>query len=121
MVRVRVAVGVCREHVELTYGEFDARVNRLCTPSDFATGCGSGVVGGVGNAPRSVDLAGRVWYAVVKAGGGYVPVDPNHQADRIEYGVDHSQRPVCVRCVCLRPLLKNVGVRCWRGAGDRSG
>ncbi|MGW0184126.1 amino acid adenylation domain-containing protein, partial [Nocardia sp. NPDC003345] len=43
---------------------------------------------------RSVDLVVGM-YAVVTAGGAYVPVDPDHPAERIGYVLE-TARPVCV-------------------------
>ncbi|MGY2060651.1 AMP-binding protein, partial [Nocardia gipuzkoensis] len=43
---------------------------------------------------RSIDLIVAV-YAVLRAGGGYVPVDPDHPADRNEF-VLATTDPVCV-------------------------
>ncbi|MEV0033004.1 non-ribosomal peptide synthase/polyketide synthase [Nocardia sp. NPDC050793] len=75
----------------LSYIEFDARVNRLARA----------LIGhGVGP-ERTVVLAMRrsielviAMYAVVRAGGAYVPVDPDHPADRIAYIID-TAAPVC--------------------------
>ena len=46
---------------------------------------------------RCIDLV-IAMYAVVRAGGAYVPVDPDHPAERIEYVLE-SADPVLV----LRP------------------
>ncbi|NKY52405.1 amino acid adenylation domain-containing protein [Nocardia vermiculata] len=43
---------------------------------------------------RSVDLVVGI-YAVLRAGAGYVPVDPDHPADRNEFVLGNA-RPVCV-------------------------
>ena len=43
---------------------------------------------------RSVDLLVAV-YGVLKAGGGYVPVDPDQPAERNAYVLE-SASPVCV-------------------------
>ncbi|MFE5283589.1 non-ribosomal peptide synthase/polyketide synthase [Nocardia sp. NPDC056611] len=69
----------------LTYGEFDARVNRLARRL-IAAGVGpeTGVVLAM---RRGIDLVVAM-YAVVKAGGAYVPIDPDHPADRIAYIVE---------------------------------
>ncbi|MFJ9367784.1 amino acid adenylation domain-containing protein [Nocardia sp. NPDC101769] len=71
--------------IELTYAEFDARVNRLARRL-IAAGVGpeTGVVLAM---RRGIDLVVAM-YAVVKAGGAYVPIDPDHPADRIAYIVE---------------------------------
>ncbi|MFG1798541.1 amino acid adenylation domain-containing protein, partial [Nocardia sp. NPDC049149] len=78
--------------VTLTYAEFSARVNRLARKLIDA-GVGPDALVAVG-IRRSVDMLVAV-YAVLTAGGGYVPVDPDHPAERIEYVLAGS-RPVCV-------------------------
>ncbi|WSR13799.1 amino acid adenylation domain-containing protein [Streptomyces sp. NBC_01207] len=76
----RVAV-VC-EGVSVSYGELNARANRLAR---VLVSRGVGPEGFVGLVlPRSVDLVVAV-LAVLKAGGAYVPVDPDYPADRIAY------------------------------------
>ncbi|WP_433258995.1 amino acid adenylation domain-containing protein [Streptosporangium sp. CA-135522] len=76
------AVAVTGAGVELTYGELDARAGVL-----------AGVLAGLGVGPerlvalvvpRSVELVVAI-VAVVKAGGGYVPIDPGYPADRVGY------------------------------------
>ncbi|WP_152447813.1 non-ribosomal peptide synthase/polyketide synthase, partial [Rhodococcus triatomae] len=80
------------EGEQLTYREFDARVNRL---SRYLIGSGVGPESRVALAiRRSVDLVVAM-YAVVKAGGAYVPLDPDHPADRIGHILDTAD-PVCV-------------------------
>ncbi|MFE3446653.1 non-ribosomal peptide synthase/polyketide synthase [Nocardia sp. NPDC059180] len=76
----------------LTYGEFDARVNRLArTLIAHGVGPESMVVLAM---RRSVELV-IAMYAVVRAGGAYVPIDPDHPVDRIRHIVA-TAAPVCV-------------------------
>ncbi|WP_084495016.1 non-ribosomal peptide synthetase [Nocardia shimofusensis] len=75
----------------LTYGELDARSNRLARRL-VAAGVGPETLVAVSMA-RTPDLVVAL-LAVLKAGGGYLPVDPNYPADRIEYMLDDA-RPVC--------------------------
>ncbi|MBF6297743.1 amino acid adenylation domain-containing protein [Nocardia amamiensis] len=77
---------------ELTYAELDARVNRLARHL-IAEGVGpeSRVALAL---RRSVDLVVAM-YAVVRAGGAYVPVDPDQPADRTGYILE-TAAPVCV-------------------------
>ncbi|WP_308248560.1 non-ribosomal peptide synthase/polyketide synthase [Nocardia sp. MH4] len=85
------AVAVKAEGATLTYGELDAWSNRLARR---LVGAGVGPETLVAVAlPRSVELAVAL-LAVLKAGGGYLPIDPNYPADRIEYVLDDA-RPLC--------------------------
>ncbi|RJO72004.1 amino acid adenylation domain-containing protein [Nocardia panacis] len=73
------AVAVSFEGVELSYGEFDGRVNRLAR---LLISQGVGAESLVGLAVRrSLDLVVGM-YAIVTAGGAYVPLDPDHPAER---------------------------------------
>ncbi|MEU7630994.1 non-ribosomal peptide synthase/polyketide synthase [Nocardia sp. NPDC049220] len=86
------AVAVVYEGVELTYREFDERVNRLAR---LLISQGVGAESLVGLAiRRSVDLVVGM-YAIVTAGGAYVPLDPDHPDDRIAHILDTAQ-PACV-------------------------
>ncbi|WP_329415500.1 amino acid adenylation domain-containing protein [Nocardia vinacea] len=77
---------------KLSYGELDARVNRLARyliergvrPEDR-------VALGI---RRSVDLIVAM-YAVAKSGAAYVPIDPDQPAERVEYILQTAQ-PVCL-------------------------
>uniref|UniRef100_UPI002457AFAD non-ribosomal peptide synthetase n=1 Tax=Nocardia brasiliensis TaxID=37326 RepID=UPI002457AFAD len=78
--------------VELSYAEFSARVNRLARKL-IAEGVGPESLVAVG-IRRSVDMLIAI-YATMTAGGGYVPIDPDHPAERTEYVLANSA-PVCV-------------------------
>lgn len=70
------------EGERVTYGEFDARVNRLAHAlRERGVGPESRVAVML---PRSVDLMVALW-AVLKAGAAYVPIDTGYPADRIAY------------------------------------
>ncbi len=76
------AVAVVFEGDRLSYRQFDARVNRLAR---YLIGRGVGPETNVAVAlNRSLDLLTAI-YAVITAGGAYVPVDPEQPADRIAY------------------------------------
>ncbi|WP_157108499.1 non-ribosomal peptide synthetase, partial [Aldersonia kunmingensis] len=78
--------------VGLSYRELDERVNRL---SRVLIDAGVGPESLVAVAlPRSIDLVVAL-LATVKAGGGYLPVDPTYPADRIAYMLTDAA-PVCV-------------------------
>ncbi|MFQ6332095.1 amino acid adenylation domain-containing protein, partial [Nocardia sp. CWNU-33] len=86
------AVAVSYEGTELTYREFDQRVNKLAR---LLISQGVGAESLVGLAVRrSLDLVVGM-YAIVTAGGAYVPLDPDHPAERIEHILDTAQ-PACV-------------------------
>ncbi|WP_228538976.1 non-ribosomal peptide synthase/polyketide synthase [Nocardia sp. XZ_19_385] len=85
------AVAVRAGDVVLTYAELDARSNRLARKLT-AAGVGPEMLVAVA-LPRTAELVVAL-LAVVKAGGGYLPIDPNYPADRIEYVLDDA-RPIC--------------------------
>ncbi|MEV1136524.1 amino acid adenylation domain-containing protein, partial [Rhodococcus coprophilus] len=86
------AVAVVFEGVSLTYGEFDVRVNRLAR---YLISRGVGPETTVGLAVRrSLDLLVGM-YAIVRAGGAYVPIDPDQPAERNGFIVE-SVSPVLV-------------------------
>ncbi|WP_433361774.1 amino acid adenylation domain-containing protein [Streptosporangium sp. CA-115845] len=87
------AVAVVCEGVEVSYGELDARAGVLA---------GVLAAAGVGPerlvvlvVPRSVELVVAV-VAVVKAGGGYVPVDPSYPVERVARIVEDAAAVVAV-------------------------
>ncbi|WP_067542877.1 non-ribosomal peptide synthetase [Nocardia crassostreae] len=85
------AVAVRIAETVLTYAEVDERANRLARRL-IAAGVGPESLVAVA-LPRTADMVVAV-LAVVKAGGGYLPIDPAYPADRIEYVLDDA-RPVC--------------------------
>ncbi|MBO0852601.1 MAG: amino acid adenylation domain-containing protein, partial [Nocardia sp.] len=84
------AIGAADGAGEITYGEFTARVNRLARKL-IADGVRPDTLVAVG-IRRSIDTFVAI-YAVLAAGGGYVPIDPDHPAERTEY-VLADARPV---------------------------
>ncbi|MFD0361486.1 amino acid adenylation domain-containing protein [Nocardia sp. GCM10030253] len=86
------AVAVAYEGAELTYREFDARVNKLARLL-ISEGVGAESLVGLA-VRRSLDLVVGM-YAIVAAGGAYVPLDPDHPAERIAHILD-TAAPVCV-------------------------
>ncbi|WP_153275381.1 non-ribosomal peptide synthetase [Rhodococcus sp. P1Y] len=86
------SLAVVFEGIELSYGEFDARVNRLARHL-IGQGVGPETVVGL-SIRRSVDLVVAM-YAVVRAGGAYLPLDPDHPAERTSYILE-TARPLCV-------------------------
>ncbi|RDI51834.1 non-ribosomal peptide synthase/polyketide synthase, partial [Nocardia mexicana] len=101
-------VAVVYEGAELTYREFDERVNRLARHL-ISQGVGSESLVALG-VRRSLDLVVGM-YAVLTAGGAYVPLDPDHPAERIAYVLETAQ-PVCVltRTVDEVPVPEGIEV-----------
>ncbi|MEU2122605.1 non-ribosomal peptide synthase/polyketide synthase, partial [Nocardia niwae] len=75
----------------LAYAELDDRSNRLARRL-VAAGVGPETLVAVA-LPRSAELVVAL-LAVLKAGGGYLPIDPAYPDDRIEYVLDDA-RPLC--------------------------
>ncbi|NMM91372.1 non-ribosomal peptide synthetase, partial [Rhodococcus sp. SRB_17] len=76
----------------LSYAEFDVKVNRLAR---YLIGLGVGPESLVGLAVRrSTDLLVGL-YAIVRAGGAWVPLDPDAPSARNEYVLETAD-PVCV-------------------------
>ncbi|MEU7575985.1 amino acid adenylation domain-containing protein [Streptomyces sp. NPDC041068] len=75
----------------LSYGELDARANRLAR---HLVGLGVGREGRVGLClPRGIDMV-VAELAVWKAGGAFVPLDPEYPADRLGYVIEDSAAEV---------------------------
>jgi natural product biosynthesis luciferase-like monooxygenase protein len=86
----------------LTYAQLNGRANRVAhVLRDL--GVGPGILVGLCT-HRSTDMIiGAL--AILKAGGGYVPMDPNYPAERIALFVEDSRCPVIVTSSDLEPLL----------------
>ncbi|MFD5246239.1 non-ribosomal peptide synthase/polyketide synthase [Amycolatopsis sp. NPDC058340] len=81
------APAVVFEDVQLSYAEFDARVNRLARwLVDQGVGAESVVAVSL---PRSIDLVVAL-YAVHKAGGAYLPLDTDYPADRLAFMLEDA-------------------------------
>ncbi|CAM5497054.1 D-alanine--D-alanyl carrier protein ligase [Streptomyces californicus] len=95
------------EGVELTYGEVAARVDAF---AGHLASCGVGPEAVVAVAlPRSVDLVVSL-LAVLRAGGAYVPVDPDYPADRVAYMLSDSRPALLVTDSATLPGLGECGV-----------
>ena len=76
------AVALVHEDTQLTYGELNARANRL---AHYLRECGVMPDTRVALCmERSIELVVSL-LAVLKAGGAYVPLDPSYPLDRLEY------------------------------------
>ncbi|MGC0314399.1 amino acid adenylation domain-containing protein [Kitasatospora acidiphila] len=87
------AVAVSFEGAELTYAEMNARANRLARLLVERGVRPESVVPVV--LERSVEMVVAL-LGVVKAGGAYLPVDPELPAERIEYLLSAAGSAVCV-------------------------
>lgn len=86
------SVALVHEGRELTYSEFDARVNQLARKL-IALGVGPESLVGLA-IRRSVDLMVGM-YAVVKAGGAYLPLDPDQPQSASRTSWTPRRRSVC--------------------------
>jgi amino acid adenylation domain-containing protein/non-ribosomal peptide synthase protein (TIGR01720 family) len=99
----------------LTYGELNARANRL---AHRLVALGVGPETRVGIAlERSIDLVAAV-LAVLKAGGGYVPLDPAYPAERIAFVLEDAEIPVLVTAADLLDRLPPFAGAVVRVDGD---
>src|SRR5207245_5858920 len=93
------AVAVVFAGEQLSYGELDARANQLAHHLR-ALGVGAeSVVGVCLERSRALVVA---LMAILKAGGGYLPLDPESPADRLHYMMADAGAAVLVRARGLR-------------------
>ncbi|HET9676631.1 MAG TPA: condensation domain-containing protein, partial [Solirubrobacterales bacterium] len=102
------AVAVELEESRLTYRQLDERANRL---AHHLRRHGVGPETLVGLAmERSLDMLAGV-IAVLKAGGGYVPLDPEYPKERLAHMLDDSRVPVLLTQEHLIERLPEHGAR----------
>ncbi|HYW09813.1 MAG TPA: amino acid adenylation domain-containing protein, partial [Longimicrobium sp.] len=90
----------------LSYGELNRRANRL---AHRLRALGVGAETRVGIAlERSAELVVAI-LATLKAGGGYVPLDPAYPPERIGFVLDDAEVPVVVTASHLEPRLPAFG------------
>jgi amino acid adenylation domain-containing protein len=96
------------DDVVLSYGELDARANRLAR---YLIGRGIGPEQFVAVAlPRSVEAIVAL-LAVLKAGAAYLPVDPEYPAERIAFMLDDARPSLVVTTTEVTANLPGVGAR----------
>ncbi|HKI02159.1 MAG TPA: non-ribosomal peptide synthase/polyketide synthase, partial [Thermoanaerobaculia bacterium] len=87
--RTPAAVGVVCEGEALTYGELDARADRLAR---VLRGLGAGAETRVGICvERSLEMMVGL-LGILKAGAAYVPLDPSYPVERLAFMLEDSQR-----------------------------
>jgi amino acid adenylation domain-containing protein len=85
------AIALVFEDEQISYGELEARANRLAHHLR-SIGVGSGVLVGV-CLKRSVEMIASL-LSVLKAGGAYVPMDPSYPLARLAHIIEDAQIPV---------------------------
>ncbi|MFI5836559.1 amino acid adenylation domain-containing protein [Micromonospora sp. NPDC051300] len=91
-----------------TYGDLDERANRL---AHWLVDNGVRPDGPVGVAlPRGPGLVVAL-LAIWRAGGAYVPIDPDHPATRIGWLAGRTGMPLAFTESRLSPVLREAGVR----------
>ncbi|CAA2107568.1 Tyrocidine synthase 3 [Variovorax paradoxus] len=89
----------------LSYGELNARANRLSRRL-ISLGVGPEVLVGIA-VERSIEMVVGI-LAIVKAGGAYVPLDPEYPAERLAYMLEDSGIAMLLTQSHLRALIPGV-------------
>jgi amino acid adenylation domain-containing protein len=93
------------EHERVTYGELNARANRVAHALK-ARGIGPGIPVAV-FLPRGIEYLAAV-LGVVKAGGVFVPVDVSYPAERVRHMLEDSGCPVVLSDAPRSVLLERL-------------
>ena len=104
------AIAVSMDHRVLTYRELNGKANQLARALR-AMGVSSGVAVGV-CLERSVDMV-PVLLAVMKAGGCYVPLDPDYPRDRVRFMVEGSGATLVITTTALSDRFSGQSCRVW--------
>ncbi|ASS75853.1 non-ribosomal peptide synthetase [Tumebacillus algifaecis] len=96
------AIAVTCEDVDLSYAELNERANRLAHLL-IASGVGPERIVALA-LPRSLDMIVGL-LAVLKAGGTYLPLDPDYPAERIAFMLADTQ-PICM--IANTQVLENL-------------
>ncbi|PAU57235.1 non-ribosomal peptide synthase/polyketide synthase [Pseudomonas sp. PICF141] len=112
------AIALRHAGAELTYAELNRRANQLARHLQ-TLGVGAEIRVGVAM-PRSAELVIALM-AVLKAGGTYVPLDPDYPADRVAYMLDDSQaRVLLTQQHLLSQLPETQAQVVWVEAGGQA-
>ncbi|MEU7584636.1 amino acid adenylation domain-containing protein, partial [Streptomyces sp. NPDC041068] len=103
------AVALVTDGLSWTYTELNTRANRLAREL-VRHGAGPEAVVGIA-LPRSPDLVVAI-LAVLKCGAAYLPIDPNHPADRMEFIHQEAHTTLLVTTSQLGPDLYLGGRPC---------
>jgi amino acid adenylation domain-containing protein len=102
------AIAVVFGEQQLTYGELDARANRL---AHHLRSLGIGADSLVGLCiERSLDMVVGT-LAILKAGGAYVPLDPDYPQDRLDFMLHDTGAKVVLTQSGLKDRLPGVAVK----------
>ncbi len=96
------AIAVVYEDKQLTYGELNSYANRIAHILS-ASGVGPEILVGL-FLPRSVEMVIGI-LGVLKAGGAYLPIDPNYPQERIVFLIDDAKPKVILTQSSLMSLL----------------
>jgi amino acid adenylation domain-containing protein len=87
------AIALVHERQQLTYSELNARANQLARHLQ-ALGVRADTLVGI-CLTRSLNMV-IAMIAVLKAGGAYIPLDPDYPAERIAFMLEDSGKPVLI-------------------------
>jgi amino acid adenylation domain-containing protein/non-ribosomal peptide synthase protein (TIGR01720 family) len=103
------AIAVAIEDTTVTYAELNTRANRLAW-SLINLGVGPEQIVGLA-LPRSVDLIVAL-LAVLKAGGAYLPLDPDYPTERIAYMITDASPVALLTAQQTARALPDPGIPC---------
>ncbi|NHC34669.1 non-ribosomal peptide synthetase [Scytonema millei] len=104
------AVAVVFADEQLTYQQLDRRANQLAHYLQQLGVTSESLVGICSD--RSLEMVVGI-LGIWKAGGAYIPLDPNYPSDRLKFMLDDTQVAIVLTQSSLAPLLKG-------GWGDRT-
>ncbi|MGL5924489.1 amino acid adenylation domain-containing protein [Chroococcidiopsis sp.] len=101
--RMPDATAVVFADEQLTYGELDRRANQLAQYLQQLGVTSESLVGIC--LDRSLEMVIGI-LGIWKAGGAYIPLDPNYPSDRLKFMLDDTQVAIVLTQSSLAPLLK---------------
>ena len=98
------AIAIVHEDQQLSYAELNARANKL---AHHLRGLGVGPETLVGiYAERSVEMVAGL-LAILKAGGGYIPLDPAYPVERLIYMLEDSKPVTALTHAQVSPQIRS--------------